>query len=99
MDHDFSTGTFARISGRVQGVNYRNTTARRAGELSLIGWVRNTDDGAVELLVGGDAPEVEELLMWCRKGPKRADVTGVDSRPASPEELATLPASGFTVRR
>lgn len=99
MTNTFSTGTFARISGRVQGVNYRNTTKQRADELGLTGWVRNTDDGAVELLVGGDAPEVQALLKWCHRGPKRAEVTGVDSRAASAEELTSLQESGFEVRR
>lgn len=99
MASTFSTGTFARISGRVQGVNYRNTTKWRADELGITGWVRNTADGAVELLAGGDEPEIADLLEWCNSGPKRAEVTTVDSRPAHPEELDTLPEAGFEVHR
>lgn len=96
---EFSTGTSARITGRVQGVNYRNSTKRQADELGLVGWVRNTDDGDVELLVGGAAPAVDSLLKWCRKGPKRAEVEAVEHREAAAEELKTLPDSGFEVRR
>lgn len=93
------TGTFARVTGKVQGVNYRNATKRQADELGLVGWVSNTDDGAVELLVGGAGPMVEALLSWCRRGPKRAEVDSVEDREAAAEELKTLPDSGFEVRR
>lgn len=95
----FGTGTFARITGKVQGVNYRNAAKRQADELSLVGWVSNTDDGAVELLVGGDGPAVDSLLAWCRRGPRRAEVDSVDTREAAAEELESLPGSGFIVRR
>lgn len=93
------TGTLARVTGTVQGVNYRNAAKRQADELSLLGWVRNTDDGAVELLIGGDGPAVDSLLAWCRRGPRRAEVDAVDEREASVEELESLPGSGFVVRR
>lgn len=96
---DFSTGTFARVTGKVQGVNYRNNTKSQADDLELTGWVRNTSDGAVEVLVGGAGPAVDSLLRWCRSGPKRAVVDDVASREASPEELETLPETGFIVRR
>lgn len=95
----FTTGTFARITGRVQGVNYRSSTRRKAEALGLVGWVRNTDDGDVELLVGGSGPGVDSLLSWCRRGPKRAEVQAVEQREAAAEELKTLPDSGFEVRR
>lgn len=94
-----STGTFARVTGTVQGVNYRNAAKRQADELGLVGWVRNTDDGAVELLVGGDGPAVDSLLAWCRRGPRRAAVESVDKRKAAAEQLDSLPDSGFIVRR
>lgn len=91
--------TFARITGRVQGVNYRNTTKRTADQLGLNGWVRNTQDGAVELVASGDQQAIEALLTWCHQGPKRAEVAAVDSRPAHADELGTLPNDGFEVRR
>lgn len=100
MTHaEFTTGTFARISGKVQGVNYRSATKRKADELAVVGWVRNTDDDAVEMLVAGEGAEVDSLLNWCRRGPKRAEVDSVETRVAAAEELMTLPSSGFTVRR
>jgi acylphosphatase len=65
------------VSGRVQGVFYRASTSERAAELGLSGWVRNLDDGRVELAVSGDAEAIEALVSWLWEGPPRADVTAV----------------------
>jgi acylphosphatase len=80
------------ISGRVQGVGYRdwmNTTARRLG---LSGWVRNRTDGAVEALIVGDDQAVGEMIDACRRGPTMARVDNVDIEPV---DLDVLP-HGFT---
>ena len=63
-----------RVEGRVQGVSYRATTASRARELGVTGWVMNLDDGAVEVHIEGPEVEVQSLLSWCEEGPKRAQV-------------------------
>lgn len=94
-----STGTHAQISGRVQGVAYRAAAKAEADDLGLIGWVRNTADGAVELLVGGDGPAVEALLRWAGKGPEAAEVTEVQQWEADEQDLASLPQAGFEIRR
>jgi acylphosphatase len=74
------------ISGRVQGVGFRAWMVRRAGELGLDGWVRNLPDGTVEALIAGDTAGVEELARLCRRGPRMADVLGIDEDLAEPPE-------------
>jgi acylphosphatase len=61
----------------VQGVFYRASTSERAEQLGLSGWVRNLDDGRVELAASGDAEAVEALVAWLWDGPPRARVTAV----------------------
>jgi acylphosphatase len=66
------------VRGRVHGVGFRVSCARRAERAGLTGWVRNRPDGTVEVDVEGPAPGVHELIEWCRQGPPAARVTGVD---------------------
>ena len=75
-----------RISGRVQGVGYRDWMVKAARGLGLSGWVRNTRDGCVEALVAGDKAAVEELLRSCRRGPKMAEVVSIEEEFAEPPE-------------
>ncbi len=65
------------VSGRVQGVFYRDTCRRVADRLGLCGWVRNRSDGTVEAVIEGDRDDVGELVAWCREGPPRSIVTDV----------------------
>jgi acylphosphatase len=67
----------AVITGIVQGVCYRAETRYEAERLGVAGWVRNRDDGAVELVAEGLREEVERLLEWCRRGPEYARVDDV----------------------
>jgi acylphosphatase len=62
------------ITGRVQGVWFRATVKERADELGIKGWVRNTDDGAVEILAEGEEDSLDQFRQWCRKGPPMAQV-------------------------
>lgn len=68
----------AFVSGRVQGVFYRKNTEEQARSLGLTGWVRNLDDGRVEVLAEGSKDKLERLLEWCHKGPAKARVDSVD---------------------
>jgi acylphosphatase len=65
------------VRGQVQGVGYRASCLRRASELGLGGWVRNRADGSVEVEAEGPAFQLNELRLWCEKGPDRARVSGV----------------------
>lgn len=65
------------VSGRVQGVWYRDWMVERATAIGAAGWVRNLSDGRVEAFVEGEADAVDALIAAAREGPPRADVTGV----------------------
>ncbi len=66
------------ISGRVQGVFFRAETQRTAVALKLDGWVRNLEDGGVEVLIEGEDTRVGKMIAWCRTGPPTARVDRVD---------------------
>jgi acylphosphatase len=80
------------VRGRVQGVWFRESARRRADELGVAGWVRNTADGAVEAELEGARDVVDVLVSWFRRGPSRARVDSVDV-----EELAAVGERGFRV--
>ena len=80
------------ISGRVQGVGYRDWTLATARRLGLAGWVRNRGDGSVEALLVGDDQAVGRMIEACRRGPPAARVDNVDIEPM---DLDVLP-EGFT---
>lgn len=83
-----------RISGIVQGVNFRAWTANRANVLGLSGWVRNLPSGDVEAAFSGPSDAVDAMLAACREGPRLARVTAVEI--LGPAETASGP---FTIRR
>ena len=62
------------IQGRVQGVGFRWFVQREAAGLDLRGWVRNTEDGEVEVVAAGEPAELDELRATLRRGPRGARV-------------------------
>lgn len=66
------------IRGQVQGVGFRGSLQRRAGEHKVAGWVRNLSDGRVEAVLEGEPKDIEDLIQWCRQGPPRARVDRVN---------------------
>jgi acylphosphatase len=82
------------VSGRVQGVFFRDSTRQKAEELGLAGWVKNVPDGQVEALFEGPSERVREMVRWCEEGPQHASVEKVSSDFAS----ASGDLEGFEVR-
>jgi acylphosphatase len=62
------------IQGRVQGVGFRWFVHREASELDLRGWVRNTEEGDVEVVASGTAEDLAELRASLRRGPRGSRV-------------------------
>ncbi|HEX8060410.1 MAG TPA: acylphosphatase [Cyclobacteriaceae bacterium] len=67
-----------RVGGKVQGVFYRASTADKAKELGLRGFVLNEPAGSVYMEIEGEESKVNEMIEWARKGPPRAGVTSCD---------------------
>lgn len=78
----------ALVSGRVQGVFFRDSTRREAGRRGVAGSARNLADGRVEVVLEGPRDAVGEVLGWLQHGPPHAQVTGVD--------VVEEPAEGLT---
>ncbi len=81
-----------RLTGRVQGVFFRDETRVRAESSGIVGWIRNNPDGTVEAALEGPENEVERLVAWCRRGPSGARVEDIR---VEPEELQS--ERGFAV--
>ncbi|MDQ1303610.1 MAG: acylphosphatase [Pseudomonadota bacterium] len=78
------------VSGQVQGVFFRASTARVAEQLQLLGWAKNLPDGRVEVLALGSPDAVGQLAAWLQQGPPRARVDAVESSELDPQDHRTL---------
>lgn len=94
MQRDDHTRAHVRVSGRVQGVLFRDSTREKARDLGLSGYVKNTPDGDVEALFEGPTESVEEMVRWCGHGPRHASVENVETN----YETARGDLKGFEVR-
>jgi acylphosphatase len=66
------------ISGKVQGVWFRESTRREANKLGLSGFVRNMPDGSVYAEVEGTEQALNLFINWCHRGPELAKVSNVE---------------------
>lgn len=75
------------INGRVQGVFFRQKTKAEAEKLSLLGWVKNEDDGTVKIVAEGEREKIKKLIKWLRVGPRfaRVDSTKISWQKAQNE--------------
>jgi acylphosphatase len=66
-----------KVTGKVQGVFYRQSTMEKAHELGIKGFVKNLPDGSVYIEVEGPETDVNALAEWCKRGPKQARVADI----------------------
>jgi acylphosphatase len=92
MEQDERIRRHVVVTGRVQGVYFRASTAEQARMRHVDGWTRNLDDGRVEAVFEGRADDVDRLVEFCKVGPTGAHVTHVE---VEPEGL--LGEQGFAV--
>lgn len=82
------------VTGKVQGVFYRNSTQKKGTELGLSGYVMNKGDGSVFIEAEGEEESLQKLVEWCHIGPLLAKVIAVDV-----EESTVIGFESFVVRR
>jgi acylphosphatase len=78
------------VKGRVQGVGFRWFVHREAAALELCGWVRNTEDGHVEVLAAGDAESLGDLAAALRRGSRGSRVDAVIEHDLDDKEAESL---------
>jgi acylphosphatase len=80
------------IQGRVQGVGFRWFVHREASELNLRGWVRNTEDGDVEVVAAGETADLGDLRAGLKRGPRGSRVDLVVEHTLNDSEAENLSA-------
>jgi acylphosphatase len=78
------------IRGRVQGVGFRYFAEQTAASIGVRGYVRNLDDGRVEVYAVGTAGQLSELAAALHRGPRWADVRGVEEQEAAVQQYASF---------
>ena len=82
------------VTGRVQGVFFRQSTKVMAIKNNVKGWVRNLDDGRVEIVAQGETQDIDNLAQWCKTGPANSRVDEFELS----EENVTDEFENFEVR-
>lgn len=77
----------AFVSGRVQGVWYRQSTKQKAVSCGVTGWAKNLPDGRVEVMLCGEESAVKEVASWLHQGPPNARVEQVEAETIAWQEL------------
>jgi acylphosphatase len=82
-----------KVSGRVQGVGFRHSVRSMARYLGIKGFVRNMNDGSVNIEAEADENALGEFVLWCRKGPDYARVEKIET-----EEIPVKGDKSFDIR-
>jgi acylphosphatase len=75
------------VKGKVQGVFFRASAKEKAEQLGIRGWVRNTEEGHVEIMASGEEQSMKAFLNWCHHGPEKAIVQKVEQLDSGQPDL------------
>ena len=78
------------ISGLVHGIFFRSFVKENAERLNIKGFVRNLEDGRVEVFIEGNPEDVKKMIEMCKKGPRHSEVKKVEEKPERFQELKTF---------
>jgi acylphosphatase len=76
-----------KVTGRVQGVFYRQSAKEKADSLGIKGTIRNCEDDSVEIIATGSKDQLDKLVAWCKSGPPRAVVSNIATQQLSLQEF------------
>ena len=93
LNEKLHKGLHCFVSGRVQGVFFRQSTQAQANLFGLTGWARNLQDGRVEVMAFGNQQQLDSFKYWLNTGPAMAQVIDVES-----EEVEFQEFEGFSIR-
>ena len=82
------------VSGKVQGVYFRQSTKEIAISIGITGEVRNLANGNVYIVATGTKEQLDKLITWCRQGPSKARVTGIEI-----QDSILLEFNSFSIQR
>jgi acylphosphatase len=80
----------AIVSGKVQGVFFRDSTRQQAENLRLTGWVKNLPTGEVELIACGEQKNIDQLVKWLWQGPPAASVDDVKMQAVTKQDFQSF---------
>ena len=78
------------ITGTVQGIFFRNFAKENAERHNVKGFVRNLEDGRIEIFLEGNNEDVDKMVELCKKGPKHSQIKGIDMRPEKFQDFKTF---------
>ena len=78
------------IDGTVQGIFFRSFIKTNAEKYNVKGFVRNLEDGRVEVFLQGDVDDVKKMIELCKQGPKHAQIKNVEVKPEKFQEFKTF---------
>jgi acylphosphatase len=78
------------INGVVQDVFFRGYVKENAERHNVKGFIRNLEDGRVEIFLEGNNEDVDKVIELCKKGPKHAQITGIEIKPEKFQDFKTF---------